>query len=199
MRWRRELGRFLASETYLDKQYALLLTLCIALLAMFAYLGTYSRPQSDDLCHIGETAEMSVWEAVLFERHGYNGSSANIIVMNLLGTAGHSGCSIVPGHVDRRVVRHFCGSHSKSAGYAGFVATALVYCAYGCGGAGQRGMRQFLHSSIMVLVHSQCEIWFAVGAGDTLSAAFAASEEPAEGGQTAPVGDSGWWAVLRNG
>ena len=88
MCWRRELGRFLASETYLDKQYALLLTLCTALLAMFAYLGTYSRPQSDDLCHIGETAEMSVWEAVLLERHGYNGSSANIIVMNLLGPLG---------------------------------------------------------------------------------------------------------------
>ena len=87
----------MASETYRDKQYGLLLTLGIALLAMFAYLGTYSRPQSDDLCHIGETAEMSVWEAVLFERHGYNGSSANIIVMNLLGPLGIQVVQLFPG------------------------------------------------------------------------------------------------------
>lgn len=68
-----------------QKMKLLILLLCLAPMLMFAWIGLYARPQSDDLCHIVDASMQTVWEAVLIKRSGINGSSANIVVMNLLG------------------------------------------------------------------------------------------------------------------
>lgn len=75
---------------------ALVLTLCLAPLLLFMWIGTYSRPQSNDYCYILDAHNLTLWEHLQLHRNGRpyadgrteRGAFTYIAVMNALTPMG---------------------------------------------------------------------------------------------------------------
>lgn len=75
-----------------------LLALCIAPMLLFAWLGAYSRPFTDDFCHITDFAQQDLWELILDQRNAdNNGSFSTLVVAVALGPFGLAVVQIFPG------------------------------------------------------------------------------------------------------
>ncbi len=53
-------------------------------LALYAYLGHFSRLKKDDYGYIGKALESGTWEAMLFWRENWNGDYTNFLLYGLL-------------------------------------------------------------------------------------------------------------------
>ena len=63
----------------------LALALCVLPMLLFAWLGFFSRPMSDDYCHFAITPQMSILDNLLYWRNDvYNGSFSNMVMNSLL-------------------------------------------------------------------------------------------------------------------
>lgn len=75
----------------------LLLALCLLPMLLFAYRGFFSRPMSDDFCHLAITPQLSIWDNLLHWRNGVsNGSFANMAMNSLLTPLGKTVTSTFP-------------------------------------------------------------------------------------------------------
>ena len=76
--------------------YALILTACLAPMLLFMWIGTYSRPQSNDYCYILDAHNLTLWEHLQLHRNGRpyadgrteRGAFTYIAVMNALTPMG---------------------------------------------------------------------------------------------------------------
>ena len=76
--------------------YALILTLCLAPMLLFMWIGTYSRPQSNDYCYILDARNLTLWDHLQLHRNGRpyadgrteRGAFTYIAVMNALTPMG---------------------------------------------------------------------------------------------------------------
>ena len=75
----------------------MMLALCLAPMLLFAYRGFFSRPMSDDFCHLAITPQLSIWDNLLHWRNGAsNGSFANLAMNSLLTPFGMAVTSAFP-------------------------------------------------------------------------------------------------------
>ena len=66
-------------------QWSVVLALCLLPMLLFAWLGWYTRPMSDDFCHFAITPHLSIWDNLLHWRNGeFNGSYSNMAMNSLL-------------------------------------------------------------------------------------------------------------------
>ncbi|MCY3572690.1 MAG: hypothetical protein OXH48_00565 [Chloroflexi bacterium] len=75
----------------------ILLALCLAPLLLFAALGWFTRPYTDDFCHITDFAQRDMWQLILRQRNAdNNGSYLTLVTAVVLGPFGLAVAQIFP-------------------------------------------------------------------------------------------------------